>query len=91
MADRGYAGGVEKFPEEVGGMGVGVASEAGLEAWIYADEEEVQVWGDGVAEEGSGWWGGLLLGLRLLGLSATGAGCGCFWCRWFGGQGTRGR
>lgn len=54
MADRGYAGGVEEFPEEVGGMGVSVAGETGLEAGVYTDEEEVEVWGDSVAEEGFG-------------------------------------
>ena len=40
MSDAGYAGGVEKFPEEVGGVGVGEACLAGLDAGIDADEEE---------------------------------------------------
>jgi len=33
-------------------VGVGEAGCAGEEAWVHADEEEDQVRGDGVAEEG---------------------------------------
>lgn len=52
MADRGYAGGMEEFPEEVGWVRVSEAGRASHQAWVYAYEEEDQVGWDGVAEEG---------------------------------------
>lgn len=39
----GDAGRVEQFPEEVGGVGVGVAGLGGADARVEADEEDEQV------------------------------------------------
>ena len=48
---RGDAAGVEQLPEEVGGVGVGMAGAGGLDARVEADEEDEQVRGDGVGEQ----------------------------------------
>lgn len=45
------AAGEEQLPEEVRGVGVGVAGAGRLDARVEADEEDEQVWGDGVGEE----------------------------------------
>ena len=49
---RGDARGEEELPEEVGGVGVGVARAGGLDARVEADEEDEEVGRYGVPE---GW------------------------------------
>ena len=48
-AETGRAAGfVGEFPEEVGGVGVGVAGCRGADAWVDADEEGDEVGGERV-------------------------------------------